>query len=77
VTETSEIQKDVNRFIRQLSGAKVLLINGQDPFVAVNANALIAGSFQALGTRQNGWVFSPIDNDVRIIQHTSDSSRVI
>lgn len=37
----------------QLSGAKVLQINGQDPFVAVNANALITGSFQALGTRQN------------------------
>lgn len=42
----------------QLSGAKVLQINGQDPFVAVNANALITGSFQALGTRQNSYVIS-------------------
>ncbi|KIM38039.1 hypothetical protein M413DRAFT_448078 [Hebeloma cylindrosporum] len=41
-----------------LSGAKVLLINGQDPFVAVNANAQIAGSYQALGTRQNGFFSS-------------------
>ncbi|KAH9478024.1 Peptidase S41 family protein ustP [Psilocybe cubensis] len=41
-----------------LSGAKVLQINGQDPFVAVNANALITGSFQALGTRQNSFFSS-------------------
>ena len=34
----------------------LLAINGADPFVAVDANALIAGSFQPLGTRQNGCV---------------------
>ncbi|KAJ7126237.1 hypothetical protein C8R44DRAFT_781419 [Mycena epipterygia] len=39
--------------LESLSGAKVLLINGKPPFDAVNANALITGSFQALGTRQN------------------------
>ncbi|KJA21567.1 hypothetical protein HYPSUDRAFT_55453 [Hypholoma sublateritium FD-334 SS-4] len=44
--------------LASLSGAKVLQINGQDPFVAVNANAQIAGSFQALGTRQNGFFAS-------------------
>ncbi|KAJ7064956.1 hypothetical protein C8F01DRAFT_1128917 [Mycena amicta] len=35
-----------------LSGAKVLLINGRPPLEAVDANAAISGSFQALGTRQ-------------------------
>ncbi|GJE90953.1 hypothetical protein PsYK624_071000 [Phanerochaete sordida] len=44
--------------LASLSGAKVLAINGQDPFVAVDANALIAGSFQPLGTRQNGFFAS-------------------
>ncbi|KAF5324377.1 hypothetical protein D9619_011355 [Psilocybe cf. subviscida] len=44
--------------LQSLSGARVLLINNQDPFVAVNANAMIAGSFQALGTRQNGFFSS-------------------
>lgn len=44
--------------LASLSGAKVLLINGQDPWVAVDANARIAGSFQALGTRQNGFFSS-------------------
>ncbi|CAL1699095.1 unnamed protein product [Somion occarium] len=41
--------------LSSLSGAKVLLINGADPFVAVNANALITGSFQGFGTRQNSY----------------------
>ncbi|KAJ2919861.1 hypothetical protein MD484_g543, partial [Candolleomyces efflorescens] len=36
-----------------LSGSRVLLINGRDPFDAVNANTLITGSYQAFGTRQN------------------------
>lgn len=50
-------QSDTNRtdLEFQLSGATILKINGQDPWVAVNANALIAGSFQGLGTRQNGY----------------------
>ncbi|THH21164.1 hypothetical protein EW146_g370 [Bondarzewia mesenterica] len=39
--------------LQSLSGAKVLKINGQDPFVAVDANAAITGSFQGFGTRQN------------------------
>ena len=34
----------------------MLAINGKDPFDAVNANALIVGSFQGLGTRQNSCV---------------------
>ncbi|KAF9051848.1 hypothetical protein BJ165DRAFT_1413781 [Panaeolus papilionaceus] len=41
-----------------LSGAKVLLINGRPPFDAVNANARIAGSYQAFRTRQNGFFSS-------------------
>jgi len=45
----------------QLDGARVLSINGEDPFVAVNTNAAIAGSYQALGTRQNGLVTCPFD----------------
>ncbi|KAJ6595571.1 hypothetical protein DFH09DRAFT_1135002 [Mycena vulgaris] len=44
--------------LESLSGAKVLLINGKPPFDAVNANALITGSFQALGTRQNAFFSS-------------------
>ncbi|KAH9478415.1 hypothetical protein JR316_0008870 [Psilocybe cubensis] len=40
--------------LSSLSGAKVLLINALPPFAAVNANAAIAGSYQALGARQNG-----------------------
>ncbi|KAJ7167423.1 hypothetical protein C8R43DRAFT_985248 [Mycena crocata] len=44
--------------LESLSGAKVLLINGKPPFDAVNANAMIAGSYQALGTRQNGFFSS-------------------
>ena len=41
----------------KLSGAKVLRINGVDPFVAVNENAKITGSYQAFGTRQNSYEF--------------------
>ena len=44
------------RFFK-LSGAKVLHINGVDPFVAVNENAKITGGYQALGTRQNSYDF--------------------
>lgn len=44
----------------QLSGAKVLLINGRPPFDAVDANTEITGSFQGLGTRQNSFVQSSI-----------------
>ncbi|THH30886.1 hypothetical protein EUX98_g3273 [Antrodiella citrinella] len=41
--------------LSSLSGAKVLKINGADPFDAVDANALITGSFQGFGTRQNSF----------------------
>ncbi|KAF7360569.1 Peptidase S41 family protein ustP [Mycena venus] len=44
--------------LETLSGAKVLAINGKPPFDAVNANALITGSFQGLGTRQNAFFSS-------------------
>jgi hypothetical protein len=39
----------------KLSGAKVLRINGEDPFVAVNENAKNTGGYQAFGTRQNSY----------------------
>lgn len=41
----------------QLSGAEVRFINGDDPLVAVDKNAGIAGGYQALGTRQNGFAY--------------------
>ncbi|KAF8061523.1 hypothetical protein FPV67DRAFT_1509294 [Lyophyllum atratum] len=37
----------------RLSGARVLLINDEDPFIAVNANALFTGGYQSFATRQN------------------------
>ena len=43
------------RVFFKLSGAKVLRINGADPFVAVNKNAKITGGYQAFGTRQNSY----------------------
>ncbi|KAJ7888242.1 hypothetical protein B0H13DRAFT_2533563, partial [Mycena leptocephala] len=44
--------------LESLSGAKVLLINGKPPFDAVNANALITGGYEPLGTRQNSFFSS-------------------
>ncbi|KAK0461182.1 uncharacterized protein EV420DRAFT_1530760 [Desarmillaria tabescens] len=44
--------------LQSLSGARVLLIDGQDPFIAVNANAQVTGSYQSLGTRQNSFFAS-------------------
>ncbi|KAL0578755.1 hypothetical protein V5O48_003253 [Marasmius crinis-equi] len=55
--------------LESLSGARVLLIDGEDPWVAVNKNAKVTGSYQAFGTRQNsffstyyrgdkGWMYS-------------------
>ncbi|PFH48702.1 hypothetical protein AMATHDRAFT_149320 [Amanita thiersii Skay4041] len=44
--------------LETLSGAKVISINGKGPFDAVNANALITGSFQGFGTRQNAFFSS-------------------
>lgn len=39
--------------VTQLNGAKVLLIDGKLPYVAVDENAAISGGYQGLGTRQN------------------------
>jgi len=39
--------------VAQLNGAKVLLIDDEPPYVAVDKNAAIAGGYQGLGTRQN------------------------
>ncbi|KAJ2928316.1 hypothetical protein H1R20_g8781, partial [Candolleomyces eurysporus] len=51
--------------LASLSGRKVLLIDGQDPFVAVDRNANITGGYQSHATRQNsyhrgpdGWEYS-------------------
>ncbi|KAF9479788.1 hypothetical protein BDN70DRAFT_806502 [Pholiota conissans] len=44
--------------LESFSGAKVLLINGKVPFEAVNDNAAIAGSYQALSARQSGYFSS-------------------
>ncbi|KAJ7597534.1 hypothetical protein C8J56DRAFT_322295 [Mycena floridula] len=44
--------------LSSLSGARVLLINGEDPFVAVDANARVTGGYQALSTRQNSFFAS-------------------
>ncbi|KIJ52329.1 hypothetical protein M422DRAFT_243123 [Sphaerobolus stellatus SS14] len=37
------------------SGATVLAINGRDPWMAVNDNAQLTGSFQGLSSRQNNY----------------------
>jgi hypothetical protein len=44
---------DLKGNLAKLSGARVLAINGKDPWDAVNANTLISGSYQGFGTRQN------------------------
>ncbi|KAF5316870.1 hypothetical protein D9611_003976 [Ephemerocybe angulata] len=44
--------------LRALSGLKVLLINGQEPFFAVEANANITGGYQSHATRQNSFFSS-------------------
>ncbi|KAF9526145.1 hypothetical protein CPB83DRAFT_858425 [Crepidotus variabilis] len=44
--------------LASLSGAKVLLIDGQDPFVAVDENAKVTGSYQSFATRQNSFFAS-------------------
>ncbi|KAL0577205.1 hypothetical protein V5O48_004803, partial [Marasmius crinis-equi] len=49
---------DLKGKLQSLNGAKVVKINGEDPFVAVNANAAITGSFQGFGTRQNSFFSS-------------------
>ncbi|KAG6813617.1 hypothetical protein H0H92_009234 [Tricholoma furcatifolium] len=53
---------DLKGKLSSLSGAKVLLINKEDPFVAVNDNALVTGGYQSFATRQNsgpkGWEYA-------------------
>ncbi|RDB24235.1 Peptidase S41 family protein ustP [Hypsizygus marmoreus] len=49
---------DLKGKLSSLSGARVLLINDQDPFVAINQNALITGGYQAFSTRQNSFFSS-------------------
>ncbi|KAJ3735806.1 hypothetical protein DFJ43DRAFT_1212282, partial [Lentinula guzmanii] len=44
--------------LETLNGAEVIAINGQDPFVAVDANALVTGGYQSFGTRQNSFFSS-------------------
>ncbi|KAJ7703099.1 hypothetical protein B0H17DRAFT_1041664 [Mycena rosella] len=44
--------------LASLSGAKVLQINGKDPLIAVNENAVTTGSYQSFGTRQNSFFSS-------------------
>ncbi|KAJ6503566.1 hypothetical protein C8R45DRAFT_1060385 [Mycena sanguinolenta] len=54
----------LNGKLESLSGAKVLLINGEPPFDAVNANALITGGYEPLGTRQNSFFSSYVRSTV-------------
>lgn len=44
--------------LERFSGARVVLINGEDPFSAVNANAKLTGRFQGLSSRQNAFFSS-------------------
>ncbi|KAJ3547212.1 hypothetical protein NMY22_g1745 [Coprinellus aureogranulatus] len=44
--------------LSSLAGRRVLLLNGQDPFVAVEANANITGGYQSHATRQNSFFAS-------------------
>ncbi|KAG7098678.1 hypothetical protein E1B28_000592 [Marasmius oreades] len=44
--------------LESLNGARVLLIDGADPWVAVNKNAETTGSYQAFSTRQNSFFSS-------------------
>ncbi|KAG6919989.1 hypothetical protein DXG01_013338 [Tephrocybe rancida] len=49
---------DLNGKLSSLSGAKVLLINEQDPYLAINNNALTTGGYQSFSTRQNSFFAS-------------------
>ncbi|KAJ1302897.1 hypothetical protein OPQ81_003196 [Rhizoctonia solani] len=48
------------RNLTEFNGAQIVAINGQDPWVVVDAYAATAGGFQAKTTRQNGF-FSSYD----------------
>ncbi|THU78746.1 hypothetical protein K435DRAFT_786117 [Dendrothele bispora CBS 962.96] len=47
-----------NITLESLNGATVSTLDGKDPWVAINANALITGSFEGFGTRQNAFFSS-------------------
>ncbi|KAM5543570.1 hypothetical protein V8D89_002821 [Ganoderma adspersum] len=49
---------DLKGQLESLSGARVIAINGHDPWLAVDENAAVSGSFQGFGTRQNGFFAS-------------------
>ncbi|KAI4523458.1 hypothetical protein K525DRAFT_361264 [Schizophyllum commune Loenen D] len=49
---------DLKGKLHKLPGAKVLAINGDNPWAAVNANAAVAGGYQGFATRQNGFFAS-------------------
>jgi hypothetical protein len=51
-----ELPGDLKGRLAELSGSKVLYINGRDPWDVVNANTLTAGGYQAFATRQNGYI---------------------
>ncbi|KAL1690516.1 hypothetical protein GGG16DRAFT_125621 [Schizophyllum commune] len=51
-------QEAVNGTLEELSGAQVIAIDGKDPWAAIEANAAIAGSYQAHTTRQNAFFSS-------------------
>ena len=73
----TQIIRTLDSHSLQLNGAKVLLINGLDPYVSVNANTLITGSYQAYGTRQNAYVLPQLLLGERVLIYLStDSSRV-
>ncbi|KAK7047451.1 hypothetical protein VNI00_006682 [Paramarasmius palmivorus] len=54
----NSLQGQLKGNLASLNGAKVLAINGKDPWHAVNANAAITGGFQGFGTRQNSFFAS-------------------
>ncbi|KAF9263255.1 hypothetical protein L218DRAFT_902191 [Marasmius fiardii PR-910] len=65
----SSLPEHLRGQLESLNGARVLLIDGEDPWVAVNKNAEVTGSYQSFGTRQNsffssysrgdkGWLYS-------------------
>ncbi|KAM5541660.1 hypothetical protein V8D89_004641 [Ganoderma adspersum] len=49
---------DLKGQLESLSGARVIAINGHDPWLAVDENAAVSGSFQGFGARQNGFFAS-------------------
>lgn len=51
-------QSAIGANISSLAGAKVLLIDGRDPWIAADKNAAIAGGYQQFGTRENGFFAS-------------------